>query len=1057
MAAIQPVEPNDPNAHTAQLTVEEQNGLLVAAAAPLIDAGFRAQIFDATVAANLGYTHASTIKQVKFAGTLATNDLMREAINAGISAGVMQTQPYCTLSDFMSWTKWMKSPPGRSALYKAQQDKKLQKKMTEGISATDMAIVKCFNHMKQVFANEKKACTQKREKRIEELRTELRHEERALKSELAEIAVKYLPVAEYQEPDERDINNLAYKLYSDDAVLRGRAPIIRVAGGLEEALRSFGATAREILERNHAVQQQYRPALMSFMSSQLFRFVNPRTKEGSRDRSISWLPSLEALLWKKPLQLRIRHADAVPIGKLGRPNQELTRIPLSRVLHGPLLAETRTEGARFVPAPGRGIERISLNSQTLHNPRLRVLAKFSEETPRSIPTARSKFEAAFRRIIGGGVMQNWQIDSSMYRGGGNSFDALLLLDQARCDPPGRLLRDKFTPHLARLALSLGDGFAVPDGKESVQMKNFNNDATSGPFLRRFGIKKKHGLKTVIEREMWQYYDDYAEGRIDARGLPHFGARIGFRTKLLSPESYIEKMRSGKAFGRAVMMLDALEQSASSPLYNVLSHHTFTRRLEEDFGFKNAAIRASSDWPRLWKSVSKAACIIELDWSKFDRERPAEDLEFVVQVVLSCFRPESKREERLLEAYGIMMRRALIFRLLITDNGGIMHMDGMVPSGSLWTGWIDTALNILYLKAACREAGFGQSFYLPMCAGDDNLTLFWIDRGDEPLLRIRTLLNGWFRAGIEAEDFHIFRPPYHVKKRQAIFPQDVDITKGTSKLMHKAEWVEFDGEIQIDESKGWSHRWEYAFKDTPKFLSCHWLIDGQPIRPTGDNLEKLLFPEGIHTSLDDYAAAVASMVVDNPFNHHNVNHMLMRYVIIQQVKAMDFGIVPVSDILYMCKFRSKDGEMVPFPQVAPWRRGDEHYRMEDYDGVSDWVADFQNFIEGVSSLYLRQPEGGVDAYVFMDIIRGDSHVGEGQFGNDMERWMNWLRTHPVTRYLRGVRGNRPRKPSVSGDADLRCRVENAYEQMRARLYSGRISSAASFAKFCVALGGRTERP
>ncbi|DAZ91002.1 TPA_asm: hypothetical protein [Epimedium pseudowushanense amalgavirus 1] len=280
MAAIQPVEPNDPNAHTAQLTVEEQNGLLVAAAAPLIDAGFRAQIFDATVAANLGYTHASTIKQVKFAGTLATNDLMREAINAGISAGVMQTQPYCTLSDFMSWTKWMKSPPGRSALYKAQQDKKLQKKMTEGISATDMAIVKCFNHMKQVFANEKKACTQKREKRIEELRTELRHEERALKSELAEIAVKYLPVAEYQEPDERDINNLAYKLYSDDAVLRGRAPIIRVAGGLEEALRSFGATAREILERNHAVQQQYRPALMSFMSSQLFRFRESADERG---------------------------------------------------------------------------------------------------------------------------------------------------------------------------------------------------------------------------------------------------------------------------------------------------------------------------------------------------------------------------------------------------------------------------------------------------------------------------------------------------------------------------------------------------------------------------------------------------------------------------------------------------------------------------------------------------------------------------------------------------------------------------------------------------------
>lgn len=39
---------------------------------------------------------------------------------------------------------------------------------------------------------------------------------------------------------------------------------------------------------------------------------------------------------------------------------------------------------------------------------------------------------------------------------------------------------------------------------------------------------------------------------------------------------------------------------------------------------------------------------------------------------------------------------------MTDNGGVFTIDGMVPSGSLWTGWLDTEPNILYIRAACRD-------------------------------------------------------------------------------------------------------------------------------------------------------------------------------------------------------------------------------------------------------------------------------------------------------------------------------------------------------------------
>ena len=62
----------------------------------------------------------------------------------------------------------------------------------------------------------------------------------------------------------------------------------------------------------------------------------------------------------------------------------------------------------------------------------------------------------------------------------------------------------------------------------------------------------------------------------------------------------------------------------------------------------------------------------------------------------------KVEAKLLRGYGVCMRRALVERRLITDDGGVIHIDGMVPSGSLWTGWLDTALNILYIKSVLRS-------------------------------------------------------------------------------------------------------------------------------------------------------------------------------------------------------------------------------------------------------------------------------------------------------------------------------------------------------------------
>ncbi|KAK6930550.1 Yif1 family [Dillenia turbinata] len=363
-------------------------------------------------------------------------------------------------------------------------------------------------------------------------------------------------------------------------------------------------------------------------------------------------------------------------------------------------------------------------------------------------------------------MRDWWEASWKYSGSGCSADALKLLCDARYDLPGRLLKDCFTQNGVREALPLPDALQVPDGPDKLH--DFQEA------LRKFG--------------------------------------------------------EGRTLGHRVVMLDALEQTALSPLYNVLPSLSAEHLWSCFSCFRYTVVRASMDWILLWDEI-KGACVIEdLDWNKFNRD-------------------------------------TLIERVFMTDDGGVFSFDGMVPSGSPWTCFLDTVLNILYMKAALLCMRFTEKEAVPKCCEDNNLRLFFQDPGDTAILGLRRRLNEWFQTGIDVEDFIITCPPFHATTEQACFPPGTDL-------------------------RG-SRRWRFHFYGMLKFLSGYWLPTGLPIRPAHLNLEKLLVPEAVHADLEDYEAAVLSMVLDNPFNHHNINHL---------------------------KHRPDEDEEVPFPKVAHWRRG-----------------------------------------------------------------------------------------------------------------------------------------
>ncbi|DAZ91041.1 TPA_asm: fusion protein [Papaver bracteatum amalgavirus 1] len=948
---------------------------------------------------------------------------------------------------FYNFCVWLRSAPGREAVTTMQRKAKLTRKTPAGGNVTHTALASCLQQQIADYSEEVRECRLDYDVAIRNLQRQIDQLHLAREKEILDIKAEYRPASDWREPEEHELMRLCWEEYVNDCAEKGRVPHEKDEAYLGMCVKTYGDKVKSRLQRDFAAVAVNTTLIRDYLVDKIARLERNGDPRTAQRFVFSWSKVVSRYLKKKELSMRRMLMLKIPIGKPMLPHQPLSCRLLPEEGLGEEVGERPVEGVRRGPPLAKVVEWNGLNlGDLLASSRLTILVRPNLAQGSAIPHARSKFEAGVRKVIGGGEMRDWETDSGKYRGGGHFHDAVKLLAGASSVPPGRVLSQCFSVRTARECLQLPNGLRVPDGPECCRMNHFNDDATAGPFLRAFDVKKKYGLKKILEDFAWMCYDDFAGG-IPAEGcLPFVTGRIGYRTKLMPLEEAAKKISQEKALGRCVMMLDAFEQAFSSPLYNELSKYTAANRFERASPFRNAVVRASTDWIEFWKEVRLSQVIIELDWKKFDRERPREDILFMIEVILSCFEARSERERSLLRAYGLMLRRALVERILITDDGGIIAIDGMVPSGSLWTGWLDTALNALYINGVLRYLGILPTEASPKCAGDDNLTLFSRDPGDGVLLRVRDLLNDWFRAGIEEEEFLIHRPPFYVTKVQARFPPDLNLSWGTSRILDRAVWVEFQGECPVGVEPGWSHRWKYVFEGRPKFLGCYWLENGSPIRPAHINSEKLLFPEGIHKRLDDYEAAVISMVVDNPFNQHNVNHMMHRFCIIQQVKRLrPLELDPV-EILWFAKIRGDGDEEVPFPMVGSWRRSRGYVKMEELEHVGRYMRDFDAFKEGVSLLYSRAAVGGLDAWRFLDILRGESGLGSGQYGNDMEGWLSYLEHNPLSKYLRPIRQFRRGEAEVVAEQAVVDRVRHAFTALRGVFFSDVTRNPEAFARW-----------
>ncbi|DAZ90985.1 TPA_asm: fusion protein [Acer pseudosieboldianum amalgavirus 1] len=971
----------------------------------------------------------SYIKEIKGLTSISSEEMLAEVFNTAVMNGICKIPSVCDVTSILNVARWIKKGKGAKCVADVQHALKLKSKATHGATPQQVALAQILDQQMQDMAGEVKRVRNDSELKISRWQKKINNERRKMDKALKGIESRYVPANSFKPLEREEVSRRCWEKYEADCRKKGTQPAPWSSIIMARVEADWGNQVQAEHRQEFVTNAQVADQLNEWGKHKIAQLKLDQDFVAAKTLSDSWLQQVEVRLWSHPLEERKRLGALVPVGRVKKFTEQASNSKLMTLLSPELLQDKRQVGARMPPDLRKGSETGAARESILDsNPRVSVLRELRSMKHGGIPTARSKFEAGVRKVIGGGEMSNWREVSNLYRGGGCFSDAILLLSDAVTTPPENLLGNFFSISKAREILQLPSGLPVPQGPDCVRTKNFNHDATSGPFLRAFGIKNKYGMKNMLETFAWNCYERFANEGGDEKLLPHITSRVGYRTKLLPKHEAFEKMAKGKPVGRCVMMLDAIEQVFSSPLYNVLSVLSAEQRFERNGGFRNAIVRASTDWLKMWDEVRISKVIVELDWKKFDRERPSEDLCFMVSLICSCFEPKNLWEEKLLEGYRIMLRRALVERCFVTDDGGVFRIDGMVPSGSLWTGWVDTALNILYLRAVLTELGIPSTTSLPKCAGDDNLTLFYEDYPDSTLFRVRDLLNSWFRAGIEGEDFIIHRPPFHVTKEQACFPPGTDLANGTSRILDQATWVSFTDNVVIDQPAGKSHRWRYRFEGRPKFLSCYWLENGRPIRPASLNTEKLLYPEGIHKNLAQYQAAVISMVVDNPWNQHNVNHCMHRFVICEQVRRQSaLGVKPI-DIIWYSRFRAKKGETVPYPMIASWRRREGWVDMEQLQFVREYIKDFREFVSGVTSLYARNSSGGIDAWKFTEFIRGEGDLGEGQFGNELNDWFAWLSENPLSKYLRPIKRFRKEGAPVEPSHEVKVTATQALQHL-----------------------------
>jgi hypothetical protein len=195
------------------------------------------------------------------------------------------------------------------------------------------------------------------------------------------------------------------------------------------------------------------------------------------------------------------------------------------------------------------------------------------------------------------------------------------------------------------------------------MDSFNPEATAGPYLRAHAVHLKEGTKATLEEATFELMSSVARGEQHADQLPPFGARLGFRSKLRTEEEAEGRLKGRASAGACRSDVGYAGATMSSPAASSIAEALAHRYGDPASSHKNKIVGASSQWRMLGRVMSRAKTVVELDWGQFDEDRHDDDLEFLAEVLHSCFAPQNLEEEGMVGAMRQVYHNTVVNKLV----------------------------------------------------------------------------------------------------------------------------------------------------------------------------------------------------------------------------------------------------------------------------------------------------------------------------------------------------------------------------------------------------------
>lgn len=383
------------------------------------------------------------------------------------------------------------------------------------------------------------------------------------------------------------------------------------------------------------------------------------------------------------------------------------------------------------------------------------------------------------------------------------------------------------------------------------------DTSPGPTYKYLGMKNK-GESYDLGIESVKFMLNNFKKK---ENVPPVLWSLGGRPKLRSIQEAYMKVKEGKPNGRAIWVPDIEEsiisQKFTKKIYELLSGSPLISPIMIGFDkFKqNMELKT-------W--VDNYDCLIEMDYPKFDTNVSRKIINFAFDVLKRLFVMDYSDE-----AIFEWLRDQFIYSKIVMPDGKIVEKNGGIPSGSGFTSIIGSIVNYTIVKNTLISMKLPRDSYSILVFGDDtligmnqihNTSFFNIGR------KMRRVINSHHDIEIGIKDVKISTQKY-VQVCIPVFRGDT--SRGTSSMKSEDIIIQ-DVEPAPGKNLGGSHRWNYLFKHTWKFLSYSMKPDGSMIRPTFDVFLRIGNPEGKVKKLDDHITLLKMALLENFDNEHTRN-------------------------------------------------------------------------------------------------------------------------------------------------------------------------------------------